>query len=254
MALIETECIVLKTYNLAEADKIVVFLSEDQGMVRGVAKGVKRLKSKFGSGLEPFSIVRITYKQKDNIELVGIERAELVRSFFASASDPDFLERFSYLGDLLITFSPPHDPNETLYRMVRACLDTAAGGPDSLLSVGVYFELWLLRLAGYLPDWRACFQCKRALEDGEIAKVGSDFYLYCIVCGPSGNNINADRELRNLFASALRLSPSEFVVFSADDQSRLLELSSLLKRIISQSAGKDVIAGERFMPSYSGLN
>ena len=62
MALIETESIILKSYNLAEADKIVVFLSEDHGMIRGVAKGAKRLKSKFGSGLEPFSIVRITYK------------------------------------------------------------------------------------------------------------------------------------------------------------------------------------------------
>jgi DNA repair protein RecO (recombination protein O) len=254
MALIETESIVLKTYNLAEADKIVVFLSQDQGMIRGVAKGVKRLKSKFGSGLEPFSIVRITYKQKDNIELVGIEKAELVRSFFASASDPEFLERFSYLGDLLITFSPPHDPNETLYRMVRACLDTAAVEPDSLLSVGVYFELWLLRLAGYLPDWKVCSQCKRTPENGEVAKVGSNFYLYCMSCGPAGSSLTADSRLRNLFASAQRLSPTEFVAFSVGDQPRLAELSSLLKRIISQSAGKDVISGVRSMPSHSGLN
>jgi len=74
MALIETESIILKSYNLAEADKIVVFLSEDHGMIRGVAKGAKRLKSKFGSGLEPFSIVRITYKQKESVELVGIDK------------------------------------------------------------------------------------------------------------------------------------------------------------------------------------
>ena len=64
MALIETESLVLKSYNLAEADKIVVLLTHDHGVVRGVAKGAKRLKSKFGSGLEPFSVVHSTYFQK----------------------------------------------------------------------------------------------------------------------------------------------------------------------------------------------
>ena len=58
MGLIETEGLVLKSYGLAEADKIVVFLTEEYGLVRGVAKGARRLRSKFGSSLEPFSIVR----------------------------------------------------------------------------------------------------------------------------------------------------------------------------------------------------
>ena len=57
MSLIETESLVIKSYNLAEADRIVVFLTREHGMVRGVAKGAKRLKSKFGSSLEPFSVV-----------------------------------------------------------------------------------------------------------------------------------------------------------------------------------------------------
>ena len=148
MALIETESLVIKSYNLAEADRIVVFLTREHGMVRGVAKGAKRLKSKFGSALEPFSIVKLEYFQKDAVELVSIQNAELLQSYFAAVTNPDFLQKFSYLGDLLIALSPPHDPNETLYRMVKASVETAAADPNSLLSVGVYFELWLLRLAG----------------------------------------------------------------------------------------------------------
>jgi|SRR6187551_1841586 DNA repair protein RecO (recombination protein O) len=253
MALIETESIILKSYNLAEADKIVVFLSEDHGMIRGVAKGAKRLKSKFGSGLEPFSIVRITYKQKESVELVGIDKTEIVRSHFASASDPDFLARFAYLGDLLITFSPPHDPNNTLYRMVRSCLDAAAGIPVSLLGIGVYFELWLLRLSGYLPEWTKCAKCKRSFDDEEIAKFGSNFYLYCSNCSRPGESTAVDSRLRYLFASAQRLSPAEFAISSASDRSHLAALSTLLKRIISQSAGKSV-AMEKSMPSHTGAN
>src|SRR3954453_9040188 len=103
MPLIETESIVLKSYNLAEADRIVVLLTHDHGVVRGVAKGAKRLKSRFGSGLEPFSEVRATYFQKENIELVSLQSSELIRSNFEMASEPDFLQKFSYLSDLLIS-------------------------------------------------------------------------------------------------------------------------------------------------------
>jgi DNA repair protein RecO (recombination protein O) len=60
MPLVETESLILKSYSLAEADKIVVFLTQDQGLVRGVAKGAKRLKSRFGGALEPFSIVDLS--------------------------------------------------------------------------------------------------------------------------------------------------------------------------------------------------
>src|SRR5438552_17615470 len=99
MPLIETESLVIKTYNLAEADRIVVFLTRDHGVIRGVAKGAKRLKSKFGSGLEPFSVVRLSYFQKDAVELALIQRAELLPSYFATANDPDFLQNISYVGD-----------------------------------------------------------------------------------------------------------------------------------------------------------
>src|SRR5947209_20590950 len=112
MPLIETESLVLKSYNLAEADRIVVLLTRDHGVVRAVAKGAKRLKSRFGSGLEPFSEVRIEYFHKDNQELVSLQRADLVRSNFEVASSPEFLQKFSYLSDLVVSLMPPQDPNE----------------------------------------------------------------------------------------------------------------------------------------------
>src|SRR3954454_24446134 len=103
MPLVETDSLVLKSYNLAEADRIVVLLTHDHGIVRGVAKGAKRLKSRFGSSLEPFTEVRASYFQKDNVELVSLQSADLVRSNFFFASDPEFLERFVFLSDLLIS-------------------------------------------------------------------------------------------------------------------------------------------------------
>lgn len=240
MALIETESLVLKSYNLAEADKIVVLLTHDHGVVRGVAKGVKRLKSKFGSGLEPFSVVRVTYFQKEVTELVSIQNVELVRSYFAAAGDPEFLQKFSYLAELLIIFSPPHDPNETLYRMAKVCLETAAADNSALLGIGVYFESWLLRLSGFLPEWISCDQCGRPIADTETANLASNFHLMCGDCRRTSGTRVIDATERAIFVAARRLSPIEFAKFTADKPSHLKDLSVIFKRIISHSVGREV--------------
>ncbi len=242
MALIETESLVLKSYNLAEADKIVVLLTHDHGVVRGVAKGAKRLKSKFGSGLEPFSVVQSTYFQKDAVELVSIERIDLIRSSFGVASNPDFLQKFSYLADLLIAISPPHDPSETLYRMATACLQTASDNEPALLSVGVYFEIWLLRIAGYLPDWTRCDQCGRAFGETEESSIGSNFHLFCSACRRASSNGILTPDIRALAAAAMRISPGDFSQFDAERHDDLVALSNVLKRMISQAIGREVAA------------
>lgn len=243
MALIETESLVIKNYNLAEADRIVVFLTRDHGVVRGVAKGAKRLKSKFGSSLEPFSVVKLEYFQKDSVELVSIQKAELLQSYFAAAANPDFLQKFSYLGDLLVAISPPHDPNETLYRMVKAAIETASADAECLLSVGVYFELWLLRLAGYMPDWSKCDQCERTFENTEGTFMRDNYHPVCFACSKSsGRTLSAAS--RSIALSARRISPGEFARATCDKSDDLKYLSSILKQMISLSLGREVV-GER---------
>lgn len=244
MSLSETEAIVLRSYNLAEADRIVIFLTHDAGVVRGVAKGAKRPGSKFGSGLEPFSVVQLTYFQKETLELVSVNQIEIVTSYFEAASDPEFLQKFAYLAELLIALSPPHDPNATLYRMVKTCLETAVEGHECLSAVGVYFELWLLRLGGYLPDWTRCQGCKRELRADEAANLQANFHPLCAACRKTPSDMMIAGIHRQLFASAQRLGPADFADQARDRSSELGELSRILKRIISQAIGREVV-GER---------
>jgi DNA repair protein RecO (recombination protein O) len=239
MPLVETESLIIKTYNLAEADRIVVFLTQDQGMVRGVAKGAKRLKSKFGSALEPFTVVRLEYFQKDAVELVSVQKAELIQSYFAAVANPDFLQKFSYLGDLLISFSPPHDPNETLYRMVKASIETAANNAECFLSVGVYFELWLLRLSGYMPDWSKCDECQRMFGDEEATMLRANNHLICSQCAKSVGR-SMDAQTRVIAIAARRRSPFEFAEFTEDKDDSLDRLSAVMKQMISQALGREV--------------
>ena len=246
MPLFETESIVLKSYNLAEADRIVVFLTRESGIVRGVAKGAKRLKSRFGSMLEPFSTVTLEYFQKEDRELVGIRHIDLIDSRFERASEPEILHTFSYLADLLIAFVPPHDPNETLYRMAKACIEAECSSPEDIAAVRLYFELWLLRLGGYLPDWNVCNACKRMLEPDEPSDVQADFHLLCGRCRRTRGAHVLTGAHREAFRSALKLPPSEFIAIATGTLEVLNDVSKILRRIISSVLGRELAAEKTF--------
>jgi DNA repair protein RecO (recombination protein O) len=242
MPVVETESLVLKTYDLAEADRIVLLFSRDHGVVRGVAKGAKRLKSRFGSGLEPFSVVRVTFFQKEVLELVSIQNVELIESYFSSASDPRFLEKFAYLVEILVGIVPPHDPNEVLYRMIRACVQAAAESHGRLDAVALYFEIWLLKLTGYLPQWSKCHICSNIFGGNDTAGLGSNFELVCGKCRRLASKSHIDPSQRSMVSNALRQSPADFASNTSPGV-EIRDLSDVFKRILSQAIGRRVTEG-----------
>lgn len=238
----ETEALVIKSYNLSEADRIVVFFTRAFGVVRGVAKGAKRLNSRFGSTLEPFSTVNLTYFQKEDRELVSLQQVELTNSRFEIASDPAFLAAFSYIGDLLTDFAPPHDADENLYRMITACL-SAAKSEDELSAVRLYFELWLLRLSGYLPDWSRCESCRRAIDEAEPMMLISGFHLQCCNCQKTYSIGEISPADRGVFHNVQKLPPLDFVEYSRSRDESIKIISGVMRRIIAQVLDREVATG-----------
>src|SRR5215208_6704313 len=187
MGLFDTEALILRTYNLAEADKIVVCLSRSTGLIRGVAKGCRKLRNRFGASLEPFTLINLTYYEKEHQELVSFRQTEILKSRFNLSSNAPILTGFAYIGDLLVDFSPPHQANDNLFRMALACFEAVSETPDDLDSVLRYFEVWLLKLEGFLPDLRVCANCQKAFGD-EVVYLGSDLALRCGQCSQSRSN------------------------------------------------------------------
>ncbi len=142
---------------------------------------------------------------------------------------------------MIIAFSPPHDPNELLYRMVRACLQTADEDPGGLSAIGVYFELWLLKIAGYMPDWSVCDGCGRSIDDAEPAQLNANFHLLCSNCSRSAGGRIVTPLQRRIFARARNLKPGDFTSEFAGSDAELRDLSSVLKRMISQAIGRNVV-------------
>ena len=89
MPLLESDAIILKTYPLGEADRIVAFFSREHGKVRGVANGARKMKNRFGASLEPLTHSRIQFFEKENRDLVRIQSAEILDSPMALFADYD---------------------------------------------------------------------------------------------------------------------------------------------------------------------
>src|SRR5260370_15736710 len=209
MSLVHTEAIVLRTYNLAEADRIVVCLTRSAGLVRAVAKGARRMKSRFGAALEPFTLIRLAFYERENRELVSISSAEILRSHFNLAAQLEASEVLAYIDELVGDFAPPHEANEKLFRMVTACvegLETSAAPARLILR---YFEVWLLRLAGLFPDVRSCAECGARLGEGDPACLDIEVNPHCQRCsrGPATRLLP---ETQQSIVATQHLPPVEF--------------------------------------------
>jgi len=77
-----TEAIILHTFPARDRDKLVVFLTPEQGKRKGWAYGARSLKSRFGASLEPLAKVLIGFVERESDEVVRIESVDLVRSLF----------------------------------------------------------------------------------------------------------------------------------------------------------------------------
>lgn len=236
----ESESLVLRTYDLAEADRIAVFLTREHGIIRGVAHGAKRLKSRFGSTLELFSEIELEFFQKEDRELVAINRIELISSGFRFATVPEVVNTLVYISDLLLAFVPPQAPNANVYRLTKAILQVSLEEEGARRSALAYFELWLLKLEGYLPDWRSCERCGRQLAYHEPVVLTSAFDLVCGKCRPSGELPAISTSARRLFARIQQETPATFAAAGSAEPQGIDELSGILRRMISHVLGREI--------------
>ena len=234
MALFETEALVLRTYNLAEADKIVVCLSRSAGLIRGVAKGCRKLKNRFGAALEPFTLINLSYYQKEHQELVSLRQTDILKSHFNLSSDATILTGLAYMGDLLMEFSPPHQANDKLFRMATACLEAVDQTPTDLQSILRYFEIWLLRIEGFLPDLQRCAECHRVFVTDETVFMGPALALRCRACSQGRGSVLSKR-LHSQLRATEKLSPARFAEQSRDVSSQIKkEMAELTHQIIGR--------------------
>ncbi len=182
MPIDQSEAVILRTQNFAEQDKLVVFFSREKGLVLGIAKGARKFNNRFGSSLEPLSIVRIFYYEKERQDLVTVSNCDLLESAFEMFSDRRTACFFSYLAELTEKFSPYRAGEEKLYRLLVSLIRAARAGQKTEY-LARYFEYWFLKVNGILPDFQTCRKCRRRISSTAWLDPRKDGFL-CEKCVP----------------------------------------------------------------------
>ena len=174
MPLKESEAIVLRTYPLREADLLVTLFTRLEGKVRGVARSAKKSKRRFGGALEPLTYVRAYYEDRERQELTRLDSCEVIESPLASEVSYPRAVALGHVAELLDELLPDREANDAVFRLTLSVLGSLQT-PDVWMPV-TYFELWLTRLMGFLPDFSECIVCGRALN-------GSRAYFHALADG-----------------------------------------------------------------------
>ena len=156
MSLYRDEAVVLRTWKLGEADRIVSFHTRTFGKVRGVAKGVRRTRSKFGARLEVAAHVTVQlYRGRGDLDTVT--QAVTLDRFKSLRTDPDRFARASAMLEAVDQLSPERKPDGDRYTMLARALAALDRGDGSLVMAG--FFLKLLAHEGVAPFLDACVDC-----------------------------------------------------------------------------------------------
>src|SRR5258708_5099352 len=158
MALTRCEAVVIRTYPLGDTSRIAVLYSREFGLVRGVAKGARGPKSRFGAGLEPLSVVDVVLYRKDGRDLDLLSKVDVIADW--RATDLARVAHAQAALELVARLVQEVEPEPRLYDLLRRALAALAVAPtERLAAITLAYQLHAAALLGYALVLTACAGC-----------------------------------------------------------------------------------------------
>ena len=236
MSVVTTEAFVLRSYKLAEQDKIVVLFTRDRGKIRVVAKGARKLKNRFGAALEVLTHLRIIFHEKPNRELQILDRAEILHSPIEKHPGLRLSFYLFYFAELIHEFFPDHERNVSAFRILMN-IQKALSNHQDLDYLARFIELQLLHSQGILSSVALCSQCGR--EFGSILErryLGQGSEILCRRCKLEDSPLLSIPVVKSI--DAFERGSADWV--STVRGPVLEELGSLNHLLITRFLGKDL--------------
>ncbi len=152
--------IIIRKINLKEADRIVTILTDDYGKIDCIAKGARRLKSKFCGRLELFSKVNLTCFQ--GWDLVILNEVELLQGF-VDTKDINKHSILFYIAELTNKLIQSNQQIEGVYQLLEDTIEHIENSDKSNVILHSYL-IKLLTLTGFLSPWDKCAKCNNKLN------------------------------------------------------------------------------------------
>jgi DNA repair protein RecO (recombination protein O) len=158
----QSEALILRTYPFHEADLLVTLFTRSEGKMRGVAKAAKRSKRRFGGALEPLTHVVAHWDEKEKQELARLDSCDILSSPLAAEMTYPRVVALSYVAEVLDQLLPDREPSDDIFRLALSVVKYLEAG--NVWMPLTYFDLWIVRLIGLLPDLSHCVACGATLN------------------------------------------------------------------------------------------
>ena len=162
--IVRAETICLRVQDYMESSKLVTLYSPEQGRVNCIARGARRLKSKFGAALDLFAVSRVIYYWRETTSLYNLSDAELVRPFPPLAQLPERFLAAEQMAEFVLRTAQPHDPHPDVYRLLLTNLATLETAENGFVMRVCSFLLKASSFLGFRPELRRCLVCRKPLN------------------------------------------------------------------------------------------
>jgi DNA repair protein RecO (recombination protein O) len=245
MALFRSRALVTGRRALGESDRLVEFYTRGYGKVRGVARSARRMRSRFGSALEPFTLGELVFFDTGRQDLVRVDHFDIVHPFVAVREDLERLGRGAWMAECLSRLTADRDPHPALFGLAVRSLRALESRSIAPARVTISFAARAVHLLGHRPRLDRCVACGRAHPLAAPVLDMTAGGLVCAGCRPaadalavSASAVGALERLHGLgWDEGLRLPFGP---------SLTRELSALLEGVVARLMGR-VPQSSRFM-------
>jgi len=166
----KSKCVILKTYNLGEADRIIKLFSRDKGMIDSVAKGARKIRSKFGGRLELYNFIECELSRGKSLDV--ITQAEIIKNFKNIPSDFNKFFFCQLISEIVLkTHLAGSENAPVIFKLLYVCFNEIDSTPPDdicpVQKVAVFFIARFMKLTGYAPLLGSCSRCSAGMQAGE---------------------------------------------------------------------------------------
>jgi DNA repair protein RecO (recombination protein O) len=225
--LLRAKGFVLRNRPLGETDRLVTCFTLEHGKMAGIAKGAGKLRSRFGSSLQPLSLIRLMLFGKETRSLYRIDHTDILMSFQDIRDDWEKLRPALYAIDLVDALLADADPQPRVFALLERLLTCVSAGDTARLELWLrLFEARLLTLVGYRPLLERCVNCHRPATAAGALSGGLGGYV-CPTCEPGvGDARRVSPVTLRLLARAatLQWEAAERLFLSGEQQQELRQV------------------------------
>lgn len=188
---VKTKAIVLNSLPYADSDLIVTFFSEEQGIIKGMAKGARKSRKRFAGCFEPFNLVLLGVSVKEAGGLARVDSADILDLHYGIREDLARIKAGALMLDMVSLLEGPGSGSADGFVLLKAALEALDGSPDPA-GLGAVFIIKYLEVSGFKLPHGSCSGCGCSIHDKEAFYPGG-YGLLCSGCAARAGGMMLSR-------------------------------------------------------------